>query len=84
MVKRITATVGGAFVAGVVYLFVWFFARGFFDTSDTAVQVFGHAIVVLIALAAGVSSYRASLARRQIPRRPTTALTHPPAPPVPD
>lgn len=62
--KRVTAIVGGLFVAFVVYLVVWFFARNMVEGLGTGIEIGGHVAVVFIALAAGFSSCRASLARR--------------------
>ena len=62
--KRVTATIGGLFVALIVYLVIWFFARNMVERQGTGAEVGGHLLVVFIALGAGFSSYRASLARR--------------------
>jgi small neutral amino acid transporter SnatA (MarC family) len=62
--KRVTAIIGGLFIAFIVYLVIWFFARNMVEGLGTGVEVGGHLLVVFIALAAGFSSYRASLARR--------------------
>jgi hypothetical protein len=63
-VKLVTAIIGGLFVTFVVYLVVWFFARNFVDGQGTAIEVSGHVLVILLSLAAGFSSFRASLLRR--------------------
>ena len=62
--KRVTAIIGGLFVALVVYLVIWFFARNMVEGLGTGAEVGGHLLVIFIALAAGFSLYRASLARR--------------------
>lgn len=62
--KRLTATIGGSFVAFIVYFVIWFFARNMVEGLGTGVEVGGHLLVAFIALAAGFSSYRASVARR--------------------
>ena len=58
------AMIGAVLVALVVYLVIWFFARNMVDGLGSGAEVGGHLLVVLIALVAGFSSYRASLARR--------------------
>ena len=62
--KHLTAAVGALFVALVVYLALWFFAQNMVEGLGSGAEVGGHLLVVLLALAAGFSSYRASLARR--------------------
>ncbi len=62
--KYVTGIIGGLFVAFVVYFVVWFFARNFFDGLGVAMEAGGHALVILLSLAVGFSSFRASLARR--------------------
>jgi hypothetical protein len=62
--KRVAAIVGGLVVSAVVYLVVWFFARNAVEGLGTAAEAGGHLLVVGVALAAGVASYRASMARR--------------------
>ena len=62
--RRVTAIIGGLFVAFIVYLIIWFFARNMVEGLGTGPEVGGHVLVVFLALAAGFSSYRTSLARR--------------------
>lgn len=61
--KLVTAIIGGLFVAFVVYLVVWFFARNFVDGQGTAIEVGGHVLVIPVSLAVGFSSFRVSLSR---------------------
>lgn len=61
--KLATAILGGLFVAFVVYFVVWFFARNLVDGQGAAIEVGGHGAGILLALAAGVSSFRASRSR---------------------
>jgi hypothetical protein len=63
--KHVTAIIGGSFVAFVVYFVIWFFARNMVDGQGSGAEVGGHLVVVFIALAAGLSSYRASVARHE-------------------
>lgn len=62
--KFVTAIIGGLFVTLVTYLVVWFFARNFVDGQGTAIEIGGHVLVILLSLAVGFSSFRASLLRR--------------------
>jgi len=62
--KSVGATVGGLLVTLVVYLFIWFFVRNMVEGPRADVQIVAHVIVILIALAAGYSSYRSSMRRR--------------------
>ncbi len=58
-----TAIIGGLFVALVVYVVVWLLARNVVDGQGMAIEVGGHVLVILLALAVGLSSFRASLGR---------------------
>ena len=62
--KGVTAIIGGLFVAFIVYFFIWSFARNMVEGLGTGAEIGGHLLVVGIALVAGFSSYRASLAHR--------------------
>lgn len=60
--KYVTAIFSGLFITVVVYMFIWFFARNFLDGLGVVIEVGGHAVVVLLAMVAGYSSFRASVA----------------------
>ena len=55
---------GGLFVAFVAYLIFWFFARNLVDGQGVVIEIGGHVLVILLSLAAGFSSFRASRLRR--------------------
>lgn len=61
--KLVTAILGGTLVAVVVYLVGWFLARNVVDGHGAVIEVGGDLLVVLLALIAGASSFRASMAR---------------------
>jgi hypothetical protein len=61
--KYVNAGIGGALVALVVYLVVWFVARNMIDGLGALIEIGGHVLVVFVAVVAGYSSYRASLNR---------------------
>lgn len=61
MIKRIVATVGGCFVAFVVYFFLWFIVRNMVSGTPLAILVAINAAVAAISIWAGISSYRSSI-----------------------
>jgi len=59
-VVRTTAIVGAIFVFAVVFFMLGFVVNRMFDDQDTALAG-GFIAVLLIALVAGISSYRATM-----------------------
>lgn len=61
--KHVLAAVGGVFVAIVVYMAIWFFARNMVEGQLRAIQNAVDVVSIVISLAAGFSSYRGTLRR---------------------
>jgi hypothetical protein len=62
--KRLVAIIGATIVAIAVYLIAWFVVRNMVDGLGQTVEIGGHMLTVFVAVIAGLSSYRSSLAPR--------------------
>lgn len=60
-----TAIIGGCVTALLVYFFTWFVVRSAVDGLGAPIETGAALLVVLVALAAGIESFRATRKRRR-------------------